>query len=109
MFYLLDWLRKKISEWVNECYPFSKNSSSDEDSKIISRPFPHHLNPNNKFSQNTKLISKDSNTLSKDLNIIYRMLDFKTLGLYNIFFSRQRKTEKNNSYNLVNQFYSYGR
>lgn len=109
MFYLLDWLRKKISKWVNNSYPYSKNSSEDEDSKILSHPFSHHFIPNIKLSKNTRLIPNDSKSTHKDLTIISRSSDYKSAELYNIFFSMQRKIKKNNFYNAANQFCSYER
>jgi len=109
MFYLLDWLRKRFSKRANNSYPYSKSSFTDEDSKIISHPFSHHFIPNIKLSKNSKLIPYDLITTSKDLKIIYRVLDFKTPELYNIFFSMQRKNEENNFYNPVYQFYGYVR
>ena len=109
MLYLLGWLRKRFSKQVNKSYPSSKNSSADEDSKIISHSFSHHFNQNIKLSKNSKLIPYDLITTSKYLNIMYRVLDFKTPELYNIFFSMQKKTEENNFYNYVNKLCSYRR
>jgi len=109
MLYLLDWLRKKISKWVNNSYPSSKNSSTDGDSKRIFASFSYHFSPNNKISENSKFTFNNSNSLFKDLNIICGKLDLKNPEMHVIFVGIIRDYSADNFYNRANQFCVYGR
>ncbi len=109
MFYLLDWLRNRLSKWVNNSYPFSKNSPTDGDSKIISHSFSNKFIRKNKFSQNTKLSSNDPISPHKDLNIISRTIDHKTPMTPNDFSRIKKKIEGINLLSYANQFCNAGK